>query len=333
MRRQGLSFRLFLTLFLLALPAWSAAAPIGATATAHDDSSIQKPEKPKISPQEAKELFEHLDAVLQFVSDDTKYPIVHAVKRELASRDNVQKNIENNLKNDQDAQRLERSGMVLQKFGLIPHGFDLHGYMVKLLREQVAGYYSLPDKTVYMMNWVSEQEQMPIMAHELTHALQDQQVDLTKWLRGDENQKPSASGQLQGGNAKPAQLASVSQKSQALPPETADEKEIRQDEEQAARQALVEGQGMVVMVDYLLRDTGQNFLNAPFVVQSLRAAMTEGSNYPVYKNAPLYLRESLSFPYYYGMDFIEALLLKGGKRMAYAEALKNPPEDTRQIMQ
>jgi len=32
-----------------------------------------------------------------------------------------------------------------------------------------------------LLNWVKIEEQKPVMAHELTHALQDQYVDLDKW--------------------------------------------------------------------------------------------------------------------------------------------------------
>jgi len=53
----------------------------------------------------------------------------------------------------------------------------------------------------------------------------------------------------------------------------------------------------------------------------------------VFKDAPIFLRESLTFPYSYGLKFEMKLLEKGGKDKAFADVLANPPHTTRQIMQ
>jgi hypothetical protein len=45
------------------------------------------------------------------------------------------------------------------------------------------------------------------------------------------------------------------------------------------------------------------------------------------------MKESLTFPYSYGMQFVIKLMEKGGKEKAFAGVLQNPPHTTRQIMQ
>jgi hypothetical protein len=45
------------------------------------------------------------------------------------------------------------------------------------------------------------------------------------------------------------------------------------------------------------------------------------------------MKESLTFPYTYGMEFVVKLMQKGGKEKAFAAVLANPPHTTRQIMQ
>jgi hypothetical protein len=45
------------------------------------------------------------------------------------------------------------------------------------------------------------------------------------------------------------------------------------------------------------------------------------------------LKETLTFPYRYGLDFTAALLKAGGKQLAYAGAFANPPKSTREIME
>jgi len=54
---------------------------------------------------------------------------------------------------------------------------------------------------------------------------------------------------------------------------------------------------------------------------------------PILAQAPIYLREMVIFPYTYGLGFLQDLLNHGGKEMAFAGAFKNPPRDTREIME
>ncbi len=87
---------------------------------------------------------------------------------------------------DKDAQRLRRSELVLKKFGLLPRDYDLQKFLVALLREQVAGYDDPKTRTGYKLpDRIDAEQQRPVMAHELTHALQDQSfAGLEKWMSG-----------------------------------------------------------------------------------------------------------------------------------------------------
>ena len=262
-----------------------------------------------VSSKEAKQLFRSVDEILQFASEDTGLPIKHKVKRRLAKRDEVQSYIQKSMKEDKDAKRLERSSAVLKKFGLLPRNFDLSNFLVTMLREQVAGYYDVKTKTVNLLNWVDVEQQKPVLAHELTHALQDQSFGIEKWMKGStegtDNKKndPSAS-------------------------------DIENDEESGARQAIVEGQAMVVLLDYSLAPTGKTLLDSPQIVEALKQGMLVGTaDSPAFRDAPIFLKEELTFPYRYGLDFTSALLKAGGKELAYAGAFKNPPKTTREIME
>ena len=281
------------------------------------ESRPGRKEKPQISAKQAEEMFRKLDEVLEFVSDDSKLPIRHAIKKKLASRDEVEERARQQQKDEENAQRLQRSEVVLKKFRFVPQDFDLSAYMVRLLREQVAGFYSLKDKTVYMMDWIPEEQQMAIMSHELTHALQDQTVDLKTWLEHGPHGEDAA-----------AKAKDKSAEKTADPDE-----EISQDEAVMAREAVTEGQGMVVMIDYVLRHSGKNNLTDPAFVANLRADMMAASGSPVLNQAPLYLQEFLEFPYSYGLEFVRELQLKGGKRLAYEDVLEHPPVNSREIME
>jgi len=263
----------------------------------------------KISPKQAEELFRSVDEILSFASKDTGLPIHNQVKRRLVDRDEVVVFVEKHMAEDEDAQRLRRSELVLKKFGLLPRDFDLAKFLVALLREQVAGYYDPKTKTVNLLDWIDPEQQRPVLAHELTHALQDQSFDLEKYMKaGDQD------------------LAT-----QNKDPTPAD---IAEDEAAAARQSVVEGQAMVVLLDYELSPTGQTVQDSPQIVAALKEGMLVGTADSVqFRTAPLYIKEALTFPYRYGTEFEAALLTKVGKDKAYAGVFRDPPRTTRQIMQ
>jgi hypothetical protein len=140
----------------------------------------------KISPQAAEELFRSVDEILKFASQDTSLPIHEEVKRRLVNRDEVVAFIRKHMDEDEDAQRLRRSELVLKKFGLLPRNFDLQTFLIALLREQVAGYYDPKAKTVNLLDWIEPEQQKPVLAHELTHALQDQSFGLEKYMKASD---------------------------------------------------------------------------------------------------------------------------------------------------
>src|SRR5207248_9916806 len=234
-------------------------------------------------------LFQSVDEILKFASQQTALPIHKTVKRKLTSRDEVTAYLEKHMAEDEDAQRLRRSELVLKKFGLLPRDFDLQTFLLALLREQVAGYYDPKTKTVNLLDWVDVEQQRPVLAHELTHALQDQSFGLEKWMK-------AGAGDL---------AANLKDSTQA---------DIESDEAAAARQAVVEGQAMVVLIDYMLEPTGQSLKDSPQIVEALKQGMLVGTADSIqFHNAPLYLKEALTFPYRYGIDFVADVLAKDGK--------------------
>jgi len=269
----------------------------------------QEPAETKISPREAQELFQSVDEILKFASQQTALPIHKTVKRKLTSRDEVTAYLEKHMAEDEDAQRLKRSESVLKKFGLLPRDFDLGKFLVALLREQVAGYYDPKTKTVNLLDWVDVEQQRPVLAHELTHALQDQSFGLEKWMKAGTSDL-------------------------ALKRKDATSEDIDKDEAQTARQAVVEGQAMAVLIDYILAPTGQSLTTSPQIVAALKQGMLVGTADSVqFRNAPIFLKEILTFPYRYGLDFVGEVLVRNGKDKAYSGVFSNPPRSTRQIME
>jgi hypothetical protein len=297
---------LLTTLPLVAQTAGAPAPPQGQPPQSQQQPALQKPEQ-KITPAQAKELFASVDQILGFASKDSDLPIQHPVKRRLTNRDEVQHYILSKMKDDKDAQRLESSEIVLKKFGLLDRDFHLRPFIVSLLTEQIAGYYDSKSKTVNMLDWIAPDQQKPVLAHELTHALQDQHVDLEKW--SDQSKESIAKNVDE------------------------DNDHLRTDEEDTAREAVAEGQAMVVFLDWGLAPKGQSLAQLPDIAAQLNDLDdSDSSDSPVLKRAPLMLKESLLFPYREGLNFEQVVLKDQGVKQAFAGALDRPPGTSYEIM-
>ena len=218
----------------------------------------------------------------------------------------MQSYLEEKFNDDQDAKRLQRDEIVLKKFGLLDRDFRLKPFLLALLKEQIEAYYDSKTKTVNMLDWVDVEEQKPVLAHELTHALQDQHADLEKW----DDQTPD----------------DVSTDS------ASDNDHLARDEMDTARDAVAEGQATAVMMDYILKPAGKSLVKDPEVMDIVKGQMNGADDSPVMARAPLLLSESMLFPYREGLSFEQDIWMDQGKAEAFSGALDHPPTSTWEII-
>src|SRR5256886_14320675 len=84
----------------------------------------------------------------------------------------------------------------------------------------------------------------------------------------------------------------------------------------------------------MLLTLGKSLKDSQEVVNPLNKGMRLATaDAQQFQNAPVYLREALTFTYRYGINFIPAVLAKSGKEKAFAGLFENPPKSTRQIME
>ncbi len=259
-----------------------------------------------ITPEQAKQLFALVDELMKFASDETGLPIKSTVKRQLTTRAAVEAYLEEKFNDDESAKRLERDEIVLKKFGLLDRDFELKPFLLALLKEQIEAYYDSKTKTVNLLDWVDADEQKPVLAHELTHALQDQHSDLDKW----DDQTPDDVSTDSAG----------------------DQDHLARDEMDTARDAVAEGQATAVMMDYVLKPLGKSLVKDPEIMERLKDQMTSSENSPVMARAPLLLSESMLFPYSEGLSFEQDIWMDQGKAAAFAGTLDRPPTSTWEIM-
>ncbi|MHB8502867.1 MAG: hypothetical protein ACYDCG_06155 [Candidatus Acidiferrales bacterium] len=163
------------------------------------------------------------DEVLQQVSEITGLKQLTPLKKTLRSRDEIRAYVIREMddeKNPAERYGEERSA---EAFGLIPKGFDLDHFMIDLLTEQIAGLYDPKAQEFYVADWIPLDDQRMVMAHELTHALQDQHFQIETWVKA----------------ARP------------------------NDDAELAREAVLEGSAMAAMIDYLLKGTGRSVEDLP----------------------------------------------------------------------
>jgi hypothetical protein len=292
---------------MLAAAAPATAAQSGSSPASPDSKTKDQPKgETRITPDEAKQLFALVDQLLKFSSDETGLPIKSEVRRQLTTRTAVESYLSEKFNEDDDSRRMQRSEIVLKKFGLLDRDFDLKPFLLSLLKEQIEAYYDPKSKTVNLLDWVTIDEQKPVLAHELTHALQDQHVNLEKW-------------------------------SDQTPPDVSltsndDTAHLAKDELDTAREAVTEGQATAVMMDNILKPMGHSLLKDPEVVEVIKQQMNGAGDSPVLARAPLLLSESLMFPYREGLSFEQDIWMDQGQAAAFPGALDRPPTSSWEIM-
>jgi len=215
----------------------------------------------------------------------------HAVPCDLITKEKVNEFLKKRIKEATTPEQIRAEELTLKKFGFVPADFNLEKATVDLLTEQAAAFYDYDKKKLFVTETTSPETQMPVLAHELSHAIADQNFNLGKFIR-------------QG---------------------------RKSDDGATARLAIMEGQATWLMSEYLARKLGQSLKDSPNLVRMMSAMVDSSGQYPVFDNAPLYLRETLVFPYTKGMLFQQAVIERDGNA-AFAEVFRRPPASTQQIL-
>lgn len=98
-----------------------------------------------------------------------------------------------------------------------------------------------------------------------------------------------------------------------------------------ARMAVMEGQASWLMAEYMARRSGQSLKTSPALLEMMTRADTSAEQFPVLAQAPLYIQESLLFPYTAGIRFQHRLYEELGQA-AFAEVFRRPPISSQQIL-
>ena len=239
----------------------------------------------------AQQLCGEANQIAQELTKISGMPLHHRVPCDFITKAKINEFLQKRVKEVAKPGEIRAEELTLKKFGLVPADFDLAKNTVDLLTEQAAAFYDYDKKKLFITETTPSETQEPVLAHELSHALADQNYNLAKFIR-------------QGRQS---------------------------DDGSTARLAVMEGQATWLMAEYLARKNGQSLKDSPALVQMMSSTSDASGQFPVYENAPLYLRQTLVFPYTKGMLFQNAVFQRDAQ-YAFAEVFQKPPLSTQQII-
>ena len=256
-------------------------------------------------------LGKYTEAYLGVVSYIRGQDFLNAVTPNMFTREELGKEMLRMMDEEYTDEELLLMDSSYKVFGLVPPELDTKELMAKLLTEEVAGFYDPDRKRMVMIvedgpnedpGWFGrllgakpafdKDEQKTTLAHELTHALQDQLYDLNAMEKGIE----------------------------------------QDDDMLLAFSALVEGDATLLMFaeagDEDIRKMDPEAMRATFNIMSWMMPLAGGD---AYRKSPPIFRDSLIFPYFQGMLFALSVASNEGWPSIHA-AYSNPPRSTEQIL-
>jgi hypothetical protein len=262
-------------------------------------SVAQQPAPPKgvnPSPLPSAKIAEVIAATNEILDEVSKMrglKILKPVKSGIKSRSEIEQEVISNFEESFKPEEIDTINKNLIAYGLVSKDFNYRDFMIKLMTEQVAGFYRPKSKELFLADWNELGQQRNIMAHELAHALQDQHFDLRRfenWPRGDGDRE-------------------------------------------AAIHALIEGDATGIMYNYLLKPKNLDITKLPSIslTSELTLNQAEAEGQKVLLSSPAAIRESLIFPYAYGASFVQELVRKRGWE-GVSRAFTDLPQSTEQIL-
>jgi hypothetical protein len=219
-------------------------------------------------------------------------PLRHAVPCDFITKEKIKQFLNKRVKEVAKPEDLRAEELTLKKFGLVPPDFDLARNTIDLLTEQAAAFYDYDKKKLFVTDTTASETQEPVLSHEIAHAIADQNYNLSKFIKAGRNSDDGAT----------------------------------------ARLAVMEGQATWLMSELLARKMGQSLKDSPSLVATMSgAADGAAGQFPVFDQSPLYLRQTLVFPYTKGMLFQHAVFERDGQA-GFGEVFRKPPASTQQIL-
>jgi len=239
-------------------------------------------------------LLRRTDVVAKEVAHVRGLPLKRPIPNEVVDRDELRARLRKMAAEDKTAAESAAEGFALERWGMVPPGTDYEAMLVEVLTEQIAGYYDPDTKKLAISKSAGDDPAWAemVLAHELDHGLQDQAFDLKRFEDLPSSEEDAA----------------------------------------AARHALVEGDGIALMIEVMVaRRRAKVDWASPAVAAMIEKSMSVPETGDNLDKAPLAIREAMVFPYRAGFAFVAALRRRQ-PWSAVDAAFARPPKSTEQIL-
>lgn len=284
--------KLLAALFAVAIAFVCTGLPV-ARAQEHAGTAAQQLAVPPLPGQSHADFLKAADEVLAQMSEILHLPPKGELKKSIRTREEIRQYVLKDFEKEKEKQERLADELFGKKLGLIPEDLDWEPFLLDLLTEQIAGLYDPKTREFYIADWIEPADQREVMAHELTHALQDEHYSIDKWADA----------------AKP------------------------NDDAEFARHAVLEGSAFAAMLDWNFRDKGMSVRDSPDLDKLLDPEMMSGGQKDSkFDKAPQYVRDDLLFPYLSGAVFTQKMLQHYEGWQGFKRVFEQPPVSTQQIM-
>ncbi|HEY3841449.1 MAG TPA: hypothetical protein VGL72_32990 [Bryobacteraceae bacterium] len=126
---------------------------------------------------------EEVQQTLTDLSAITGFPIRHPVAFESITRTQINRYLQDRIKEVTKPSELRAEELTLKKLGFVPQDFDLKKNTIDLLTEQAAAFYDFHRKKLFISDWAQTSMRDVALIHELAHALADQSFSLDHFTK------------------------------------------------------------------------------------------------------------------------------------------------------
>ena len=157
-------------------------------------------DEPEVEPDPFQQ---ELVRALEVVGRVRELPAKHPVRGRIIGRDDMVARVKESMRKEVPFEVVEAQEEMLFALGTVPVDFDYERCLLKLVEDQLAGFYEPDDETMYLGGDLGPTARWATLAHELVHALQDQYYDLGERVeyREDGTDEQSAIHALAEGDA------------------------------------------------------------------------------------------------------------------------------------
>lgn len=218
-------------------------------------------------------VFAQVDSMLKDLRGIMGFGPRRPIQLNSISKTQFRRLFEKQMREQHKPREIHNEVLFLRLFGLVPQDFDYQETVLELMSEQAWALYDFKARKLYLADWAPPEARTYALLHELVHAIDDQQFNLLKYVRGAD-----------GSERQIARLAVLEGQASWVMTEWV----MRQSDRSLVGNKLL-------------------------AIATASATRFEAEQFPVFVGSPLYFREVLIFPYTDGLLFQHEMIERFGQ--------------------